>query len=111
MEVRNCSQQAEKLLFNRVWEGKDRRPGQVWLRGVIPPDPPLKHALIPFFEGSCLRLAESGITSDLPRCNGIEGLVYTREGAREADAHTREYPHIYNFFKFSGRQVNYKNSI
>ncbi len=59
MDEMDSSQPAEKLLFNRVWEGKDQRHGQVCLRGVIPPDPPLKHALIPFYEGSCLRLAKS----------------------------------------------------
>jgi len=59
MEEMYCSQCAEKLLFSWVWEGKDQRHGQVSLRGVIPPDQPLKHALQPFYEGSCLRLAKS----------------------------------------------------
>ena len=40
----HCSQHAEKLLFNRVWEGKDQRHGQVCPRGVIPPVPTLKRA-------------------------------------------------------------------
>jgi len=59
MEEIHCSECAEKLLFNRVWEGKDQKHGQVCLRGVIPPVPTLKRALIPFYEGSCLRLAKS----------------------------------------------------
>jgi hypothetical protein len=55
----HCSQHVEKLLFKRVWEGKDQRHGQVFLRGVIPPVPTFKPDLIPFYQGSCLRLAKS----------------------------------------------------
>jgi len=54
----HCSECAEKLLFNRVWEGKDQRHGQVCLQGVIPPVPTLKRALMPLFEGSYLWLLD-----------------------------------------------------
>ena len=37
MEEMDSSQRAEKLLFNRVWEGKDQRNGQDILFKDIPP--------------------------------------------------------------------------
>jgi len=91
------TQCAEKLFFNRVWEGKDQRHGQVCLRGVIPPVPTLK---------TCFNTLLSGF---LPEASEVVPLhviyqdvteskaAYIGRGPRDTEVHTREYPHIYNF--------------
>ena len=75
---------------------------QVCLQGVIPPVPTLKRALIPFYEGSCLRISEVVLLLVIYQDVTESGVAYIGWGADTQLRCTRESPHIYIFLEFQG---------